>query len=178
VPDKNGMSENVVLGFDNLNDYLKDHPYFGALIGRFGNRIENGTFTIDGKEYKLAINNGPNHLHGGLKAFDKIVWDAEQFENPNEVGVKLHYTSVDMEEGYPGTMDITVVYSLTNDNEVKIDYSATTDKTTHVNLTQHNYYNLNACKGDVLDQILTLWASKYTPADENSIPTGDCFCSR
>ena len=173
VPDRTGKPEDILLGFDNLTDYLKDHPYFGTLVGRYGNRIAKGRFVLDGTEYKLAINNGPNHLHGGLKAFDKVIWEAEKYEKPGEIGVKLHYFSKDKEEGYPGNLDTIVNYSLTNDNELKIEYFATTDKRTHLNLTQHNYYNLNACKKDVLDHIVTFWASKYTPVDAGLIPTGE-----
>jgi aldose 1-epimerase len=173
VPDKKGISEDILLGFDNLDDYLKDHPFFGALIGRYGNRIAGGKFNIDGKEYKLAINNEPNHLHGGNKGFDKVVWKAAEFTRTGEVGVQLEYLSKDMEEGYPGNLKVAVSYSLTNNNEVKIEYTASTDKKTQINLTQHNYYNLNACKTDVKEHILTLWASKYTPVDDGSIPTGE-----
>lgn len=173
VPDKNGKSEDVVLGFDNIGDYLKDHPYFGALIGRYGNRIAKGAFTIDGQTYKLAVNNGPNHLHGGIKGFDKVIWAAQEVKETNRVGLKLSYVSKDMEEGYPGTMKIEVVYYVNNDNEVGMEYFASTDKKTVINLTQHNYYNLNACKTDVKDHVLTMHTSKYTPVDDGSIPTGE-----
>lgn len=173
VPDKNGKAEDILLGFDNLEDYVKDHPYFGVLCGRYANRIAKGKFSIDGVEYKLAINNEPNHLHGGVKGLDKVIWKGTEVQNSDAVGVKLEYTSKDMEEGYPGTLKVTVCYWLTNNNEVKIEYTATTDKKTHINLTQHNYYNLNACKSDVKDHTLTFWASKYTPVDGGSIPTGE-----
>lgn len=173
VPDRNNNPGDILLGFDNLNDYLKDHPYFGTLVGRYGNRIANGKFIIDGKEYKLAMNNGANHLHGGLKGFDKVIWEVEEFQKNDEVGIKLNYLSKDMEEGYPGNLDTVVLYSLTNSNEIKIEYFAKTDKTTHVNLTQHNYYNLNACDSDVREHVVTFWASKYTPVDSGLIPTGE-----
>lgn len=173
VPDKYGKAEDILLGFDNLEDYLKDHPYFGVLCGRYGNRVAKGKFSIDGVEYTLAINNEPNHLHGGIKGFDKVIWKGTEVQNPDEVGVKLEYTSKDMEEGYPGNLKVTVYYWLTNNNEIKIEYTATTDKKTHLNLTQHNYYNLNGCKSDVKDHTLTFWASKYTPVDSGSIPTGE-----
>jgi aldose 1-epimerase len=173
VPDKFGKTEDVVLGFDNLADYLKEHPYFGALIGRFGNRIAKGKFDIDSTTYQLAINNGPNHLHGGIKGFDKVVWDFEEISNSNEVTLKLSYLSKDMEEGYPGNLSVQVLYKWNNQNELTMEYFANTDKKTHVNLTQHNYYNLNACKNDIKDHILTLFTSKYTPVDEGLIPTGE-----
>lgn len=173
VPDKDGKAEDILLGFDNLEDYVKDHPYFGVLCGRYANRIAKGKFSIDGVEYTLAINNEPNHLHGGVKGLDKVIWKGTEVQNTDAVGVKLEYTSKDMEEGYPGTLKVTVCYWLTNNNEVKIEYTATTDKKTHINLTQHNYYNLNACKSDVKDHTLTVWASKYTPVDGGSIPTGE-----
>jgi aldose 1-epimerase len=174
TPDRNGRFDDVVLGYDNLDGYLKDTPYFGALVGRYANRIANGKFTIDGKEYSLAINNGPNSLHGGIKGFDKVVWDAEQFETGNGAGVKLHYLSKDGEEGYPGNLDIYVTYTLTNDNELKIDYSATGDKPTPVNLTHHSYFNLAGTTGrDILGQKLFIDADKYTVVDKNLIPTGE-----
>jgi aldose 1-epimerase len=173
VPDKNGKLEDIVLGFDNLGDYLKDHPYFGALIGRFGNRIAKGSFKIDNKDFKLAINNGPNHLHGGIKGFDKVIWKSQEIKESDKVGLKLTYLSKDMEEGYPGNLSVEVIYTLNNSNELGIEYFATTDKKTVLNLTQHNYYNLNACKTDVKEHILTLYTSKYTPVDAGSIPTGE-----
>ena len=173
VPDRSGKTEDIVLGFNSIDGYLGEHPYFGALIGRFGNRIGKGTFELDGVTYKLAINNGPNHLHGGLKGFDKVIWDVEQYEKPGEVGIKLQYFSKDMEEGYPGNLKTEVLYSLTNSNELRMEYFAETDKKTHVNLTQHNYYNLNGCKSDVREHILAIWASKYTITDADLIPTGE-----
>lgn len=173
VPNKNGKSEDVLLGFDNLDAYLKDHPYFGTLVGRFGNRIAKGSFTIDNQTYKLAVNNGPNHLHGGIKGYDKVIWKAQEIKESNRVGLKLSYFSKDMEEGYPGNLSVEMIYYVNNENEVGMEYFATTDKKTHINLTQHNYYNLNACKSDVKEHVLTLFTSKYTPVDNGSIPTGE-----
>jgi len=174
VPDRNGKLGDIVLGFDNLKDYEEKSPYFGCLIGRYGNRIGKGKFTLDGKEYTLATNNGENHLHGGLKGFDKVVWDAKPFQNAVGVGLKLHYLSKDMEEGYPGNLDVTVTYALTNKNELKIDYEATTDKPTVCNLTNHNYYNL-AGQGirDNYDNQLMINADHFTPVDEGLITTGE-----
>ncbi len=171
IPDRNGKSENVMLGFDDLAGY-KDSPYFGALIGRYGNRIAKGKFTLDGKEYTLAVNNGENALHGGLVGFDKVVWDATPIEKDNVVGLKLHYVSKDMEEGYPGNLDVTVKYLINDKNELIFDYEATTDKATPVNLTQHNYYNFNGGKSDILGHVLMLNADNTTPVDEGLIPTG------
>jgi aldose 1-epimerase len=174
TPDKNGDFDDVVLGYDNLDGYLNETPYFGAIVGRYANRIAKGSFTIDGKSYSLAINNGPNSLHGGIKGFDKVVWDAEQFEKRDGVGIKLHYLSRDGEEGYPGNLDTYVTYILTNDNELKIDYSATTDKATPVNLTHHSYFNLGGTSGkDILNHTLFIDAGKYTVVDETLIPTGE-----
>src|SRR5437660_11034309 len=135
APDRNGKFEDVVLGFDNLQDYLKGHPFFGATVGRVANRIAKGKFTLDGKEYKLAVNNGPNALHGGRKGFDKVVWKAEDAAGPAGPAVKLSYLSRDGEEGYPGNLVVTVTYTLTADNALRIDYTATTDQATPVNLT-------------------------------------------
>src|SRR5207253_6737223 len=142
VPDRNGRLDDVVLGFDNLDDYLKGHPYFGAIIGRYGNRIAKGRFSLNGVEYKLAVNNGPNHLHGGIKGFDKVVWSAKPINLKNGVGLELSYLSRDGEEGYPGNLSVTVTYTLTDNNEFKIDYAAKSDKDTIVNLTSHSYFNL------------------------------------
>ena len=174
VPDKKGQLGDIVLGYDNLQGYLDKSPYFGALIGRYGNRIGKGKFTLNSIEYSLAVNDGENHLHGGIKGFDKVVWDAEPFKKADAVGLKLHYISRDGEEGYPGTLDTTVVYTLTNDNELRIDYHATTDKPTIVNLTNHNYYNLDGQgNGTILDQILMINADAFTPVDAGLIPTGE-----
>jgi aldose 1-epimerase len=172
VPDKNQRFDDVVLGFDNLEGYLKGHPYFGCITGRVANRIAKGTFTLDGKEYKLAVNNGPNALHGGLKGFDKAVWKAREVKGNDSVGVELTYRSVDGEEGYPGNLDVKVTYSLTLKNELRIDYQATTDKPTPINLTNHSYFNL-AGAGDVLDHQLYLAADQFTPTDATLIPTGE-----
>jgi aldose 1-epimerase len=173
VPDKLGVFADVNLGFDNLEAYLqKDVPYFGALIGRFGNRIAHGKFTLDGETYQLATNNGNNHLHGGLVGFDKVVWNATSFETANSVGITLTYLSVDGDQGYPGNLDVTVIYELTNDNEILVKYHAVTDKATPINLTQHAYFNL-AGKGDVLDHEIMINADSFTAIDDEAIPTGD-----
>ena len=173
VPDRHGQFGDVVLGFDTLDGYLKDPPYFGALIGRYGNRIAKGQFVLDGKTYKLATNNGPNHLHGGVKGFDKVVWNAVPGENGDGVSVTLTRTSPDGEEGYPGQLHVTVRYTLTDKNELAIEYRATTDKPTPVNLTQHSYFNLAADGTDILGHELTIHASRYTPVDDTLIPTGE-----
>jgi aldose 1-epimerase len=174
VPDRQGKMADVVLGFDNLDDYISKSPYFGCIVGRYGNRIANGKFTLNDKEYKLAQNNGPNNLHGGVKSFDKVVWDAEPVKGADSVGLKLTYLSKDGEEGFPGNLNVTVVYTLTNDNELKIENRATTDKTTIVNLTHHSYFNLKGQgNGDILDHVLMLNANKYTPTNKTSIPTGE-----
>ncbi len=173
VPDRAGQKANVVLGFDRLEEYTKGHPFFGAIAGRYANRIAKGKFTLDGHEYTLAVNNGPNHLHGGLKGFDKKVWKGTvQPVTPGAIAVVLTYTSPDGEEGYPGTMSVTVTYTLTARNELRIDYVATTDKPTVVNLTNHSYFNL-AGSGSILDHVLKVNADRYTPADAGLIPTGE-----
>lgn len=171
VPDRNGVMGDVVLGFDTMEGYLGTHPYFGALIGRYGNRIARARFTLEGKEYALAANNGPNHLHGGVVGFDKKVWRAEEVPAA-EPTVRLRYTSKDGEEGYPGTLETSVLYHLTDKNELQIDYEASTDKPTVVNLTNHAYFNL-AGDGDVLGHELTILADQYTPVDKGLIPTGE-----
>ncbi|MCI0537609.1 MAG: galactose mutarotase [Verrucomicrobiales bacterium] len=172
TPDRTGKPANIALGFDNLDQYLKGHPYFGAIAGRVANRIAKGKFALDGKEYTLAVNNGPNHLHGGLKGFDKKLWKAEPVQATDGAALKLTCTSPDGEEGYPGHLTVTVVYTLTDKNELKMEYTATTDKATPINLTNHTYFNL-AGSGDVLDHELTLNCDRYTPTDETLIPTGE-----
>jgi len=172
VPDKAGELADVVLGYETLDKYIEKTPYFGALVGRYGNRIGKGKFTLNGKEYTLAVNNGPNHLHGGIIGFDKVVWRAKETRKPEGVGLELTYLSKDGEEGYPGNLSVTVRYLWTNDNELRIDYAATTDKPTVVNLTNHSYFNL-ACKGDILGHELMIDADKFTPVDEGLIPTGE-----
>lgn len=172
TPDKAGNKSNVVLGFDSLSGYLAKPPYFGAIIGRYGNRIGKGTFKIDTATYKLATNNGENHLHGGNKGYDKVVWDAKPADST--ASLTLTYLSKDGEEGYPGNLNITVVYTLTDDNELLIDYTAETDKTTVVNLTNHSYFNLTGdVNNTILDHQLQINADKYTPVDAGLIPTGE-----
>lgn len=174
APDRNGQYADVVLGFDQLEGYLAGHPYFGALVGRYGNRIAKGKFTLDGKEYTLAVNNGENHLHGGLKGFDKAVWQARGSINKTGVKLALNYTSADGEEGYPGNLAVEVAYTLTDNNELKIEYSATTDKPTPVNLTNHSYFNLaGQGSGDILGHELMIAADRFTPVDKGLIPTGE-----
>lgn len=174
VPDRDGKVGNIVLGFDNLDAYLAGHPFFGATAGRYANRIAKGKFALDGKEYALKTNNGPNHLHGGEKGFDKVVWTAKPLESREGPAVELTYRSADGEEGYPGNLDISVTYTLTHGNELRFDYKATTDKPTVVNPTNHSYWNLaGEGSGNVLFHLLTIVADKYTPVDETSIPTGE-----
>jgi len=171
--DKNGVSEDIVLGYDSLAGYLKATPYFGAIVGRYGNRIAKGKFKIDGKEYTLAANDGQNSLHGGLKGFDKVVWNAAEAMTPNGPSITFSYLSKDMEEGFPGNLKSEVTYTLTNDNELKLDYKATTDKATVVNLTQHSYFNLSGnAKRDVLEHTISINADKFVPIDKTLIPTG------
>ena len=172
--DRNGKLEDVVLGYDSLAGYLKAPSFFGALVGRYGNRIAQGKFKLDGKSYTLVQNNGKNHLHGGTKGFDKVVWAPEPSSTPDSATLKLTYLSKDMEEGYPGNLQVTVIYTLTNDNELKINYEATTDKPTVINLTNHSYFNLTGnTKRDILAHTLTLEASKFVPVDAGLIPTGE-----
>jgi aldose 1-epimerase len=173
APDRDGKFADVVLGFDNLEGYIKGNPYFGCIVGRVANRIAKGRFTLEGKEYKLATNNGPSALHGGVKGFDKVVWKAESFKGPQSAGVQLRYVSKDSEEGYPGTLTTTVTYTLTEDNSLQIDYEATTDKATPVNLSNHSYFNLaGPGAGTILDHEIMIAADKYTPVDDTLIPTG------
>lgn len=174
VPDKNGELADIALGYDSLSSYLEATPYFGALIGRYGNRIALGKFELDGVTYNLALNNGPNHLHGGLKGFDKVVWEADDFLEADRTGVILTYDSKDMEEGYPGNLAVKVTYTLTGNNELLIDYEAQTDKTTIVNLTHHSYFNLRGHgNGDILDHQMEIFADQFVPVDNDLIPTGE-----
>jgi aldose 1-epimerase len=174
VPDRDGKLDDIVLGYETLDEYIANSPYFGALIGRCGNRIGKGKFSLEGVEYTLATNDGANHLHGGTKGFDKVVWDAEPLETPDGPAIKLTYLSADGEEGYPGNLKSTAIYTLTNDNELKVEYEAETDKTTVLNLTHHGYFNLAGHgSGDILSHELMLTADNYTPVDEGLIPTGE-----
>jgi aldose 1-epimerase len=174
VPDRHGRLDDVVLGFDKLDGYLAPNPYFGAIVGRYGNRIDNAKFTLDGKEYTLAKNDGPNSLHGGIKGFDKVLWRAESFNRNGEVGLILKYTSPDREEGFPGTLHVAVTYTLNDQNAFSIDYQATTDKPTPINLTNHTYFNLaGEGTGSILGEELMLNADHFTPVDATLIPTGN-----
>lgn len=173
VPDRAGKFADVVLGFDSLDPYLGNSPYFGALIGRYGNRIGKARFTLDGKEYKLAANNGPNALHGGVVGFDKVLWKGEEGTG-EEPSLKLTYLSKDGEEGYPGNLSVTVVYTLTDRNELRIDYEAATDQDTVLNLTNHSYFNLaGEGVGDILGHEIMINADRFTPIDSGLIPTGE-----
>ncbi len=172
TPDREGRPGDIVLGFDRLEDYLKGHPYFGAIIGRYGNRIAGGRFVLDGVEYKLARNNGENHLHGGLVGFDKKVWRPRDWSDAEGEHLELRYTSPDGEEGYPGNLQVTVTYTLNEQNQLRIDYFASTDKPTVVNLTNHSYFNL-AGEGDILGHVLRINADHFTPVDAGLIPTGE-----
>lgn len=173
VPDRAGHTEDIVLGYNQLEGYVKNNPYFGCIVGRYGNRIAQAKFTLEGQEYTLAQNDGENNLHGGIKAFDKVVWDARARMGDERVGVAFQYRSQDGEEGFPGNLDVTVTYTLTNDDAFRIDYFATTDKTTVVNLTNHSHWNLaGEGSGDILGHELMLNADHFTPVDEGLIPTG------
>jgi aldose 1-epimerase len=175
APDRSGRYEDVVLGYDNLPAYLADSPYFGALIGRYGNRIAHGEFSLDGHVYTLAVNNGPNSLHGGKVGFDKVVWDVSKAEvTAKGPQLTLTYLSRDGEEGYPGNLKVTAVYTLTKDNALRIDFTATTDRDTVVNLTQHSYFNLRGSekRGDILGHVVQINADRFTPVDPTLIPTG------
>lgn len=174
VPDRRGRLDEVTLGFDTLDEYLAGHPGFGATIGRFANRIANGSFMLDGVKYELARNEAPNHLHGGVKGFDEALWQARDASTPDGPAVAFSYLSPDGEEGYPGNLSVTVTYSVTDANELRIEYEATADKPTHINLTNHTYWNLaGAGSGDILDHELELAANRYLPVGEGSIPTGE-----
>jgi len=174
TPDRNGKFADIVLGYDSLDEYIKSSPYFGSLIGRYGNRIAKGKFALNGVEYTLATNNGPNHLHGGIQGFDKVVWDAKSIKTEDGVGLELTYLSKDGEEGYPGNLDCKVTYTLNNNNELRIYYEATTDKPTIINLTNHSYFNLAGHdSGDILGHELMLNAENFTPVDDTLIPTGE-----
>ncbi|WP_338581483.1 aldose epimerase family protein [Pseudomonas sp. MAG733B] len=174
VPGKDGKSEDIVLGFDDVQGYQSGTAYFGATIGRYGNRLANGTFELDGRHYQVPKNDGPNSLHGGPLGFDKHVWKAQPTKSKDSVGVTLTYLSVDGEMGFPGNLKTEVTYSLTENNELRIDYKASTDKPTVLNLTNHSYFNLaGAGNGDVLKQVATLYASQYTPVNATLIPTGE-----
>jgi aldose 1-epimerase len=176
VPDKDGNISDVTLGYDTLDGYIKNNsPYFGATVGRYANRIGGAKFTLNGVEYKLAANDGNNHLHGGIKGFDKVVWTADDLSaDGEEAKVKLSYVSEDGEEGYPGNLACSITYSLTNNDELKLNYKAETDKTTIVNLTHHSYFNLaGQGNGDILNHVLMIDADNYTPVDEGLIPTGE-----
>jgi len=176
IPDRDGNITDVTLGYDNLDGYLKETPYFGATVGRYANRIGGAKFVLNGVEYKLAANNGPNHLHGGIKGFDKVVWKVDDLkpDGDNQVVLKMSYISEDGEEGYPGNLACGLTYTLTKDNELKIHYQAETDKTTIINLTNHTYFNLaGQGNGDILSHELMIDADAYTPVDEGLIPTGE-----
>jgi aldose 1-epimerase len=174
VPNKGGQSVDVVLGYDSLTQYLTDNSYLGALIGRYGNRIGKGKFTLDGQEYTLATNNGKNALHGGPGGFHNVIWQGEPFQSGDNDALELTYLSADGEEGYPGNLKVKVTYTLTDQNEVVIDYEATTDKSTVLNLTHHSYFNLaGAGNGDILNHQFEIFADKFTPVDEGLIPTGE-----
>jgi aldose 1-epimerase len=173
VPDRNGKMENVVLGFDSLKSYQGTHPYFGSLVGRYGNRIALGKFSLDGNNYTLAVNNGVNHLHGGIKGFNKQVFSIDTtYSAGDSIVVSLSYLSPDMEEGYPGNLEVKVNYILTNNNEIKIEYEAETDKPTVLNVTNHSYFNLTGCRENILNHELVLMADSITPTDTTLIPTG------
>lgn len=174
VPDRQGRRADVVLGFDSLEPYLAGHPFFGNTTGRYANRIAGAKFTVDGKTYRLAANNGPNHIHGGLQALDKQNWETETLDTAAGPAVRFRHRSPDGAEGYPGNLDLEVTYTLTEANELRIDYHATTDQPTVVNLTNHSYFNLRgAGEGDVLNHVLKLSANRYTPGDDGLIPTGE-----
>ncbi|MCS1408788.1 MAG: Aldose 1-epimerase [Verrucomicrobia subdivision 3 bacterium] len=174
VPDRNGTFADVTLGFHNLTSYLKNDPFFGVVVGRYANRIVKGRFKLGGQTYQLATNNGSNHLHGGIAGFNKKLWNATSFESAEASGVSLHYTSPDGEEGYPGNVHLELTYSLNEANELKIDYRATSDQPTPLNLTNHAYWNLGGeHSGHIGDHLLTIHATHHTPTDSELIPTGE-----
>ena len=174
VPDKNGETENIVLGYNKLEDYINENPYFGSIIGRYGNRIAKGKFNLNGNQYTLATNNDENHLHGGDIGFDKVIWEAETKINSNSSSLILKYLSRDMEEGYPGNLYTTVTYKITNDNSVEIKYEAQTDKTTVINLTQHSYFNLSGdFNQSILNHKVKINANQFLPVNKSLIPTGN-----
>ena len=174
APDRNGVYQDVVLGFDSLEPYVKENPFFGALVGRYGNRIAGGQFELDGQTYTLARNNGANHLHGGVRGFDKVLWEASPGHDTDRTQLLLDYHSPDGEEGYPGKLDVRVAYTLTDDNALEVSYQAVTDKPTVVNLTQHTYFNLSGdFSQDILDHELQMDADAYLPVDTGLIPTGE-----
>ena len=174
VPDRNGALDDVVLGYDTLEEYIQDNPHFGAIAGRYANRIAGGKFILDGVQYSLAVNNGPNHLHGGIVGFDKVVWQAKTSDSPDGVKLNLEYLSQDGEEGYPGNLLTKISYTWTDKNELKIEYRATTDKPTVINLTNHSYFNLaGAGNGDILGHEMMIHADRFTPVNKNMIPTGE-----
>jgi aldose 1-epimerase len=173
VPDRDGNVDNVTLYLDTLSDYLAGHPFLGCVAGRYANRIAKGRFTLDDRQYNLAVNNGPNHLHGGIKGFDKAVWSAEEIREEGVVGVELSHTSPDGDEGYPGRLSVSVAYTISADNKLSMKYRAETDRATHLNLTNHAYWNLGGADStDILGHELTLFADRYLPVDEGLIPTG------
>ena len=173
VPDKKGNPVDIILGWDNLEKYIADISFLGAIIGRFGNRIAKGIFPLDDVTYQLATNQPPNHLHGGVVGFNKVLWDYSIIDTPEQAGIELKYLSRHMEEGYPGNLNVVVTYLLNNEGDLRIEYRATTDKKTHVNLTNHAYFNLNGCRESILKHRLRIFADHYTPADETLIPTGE-----
>ncbi len=172
VPDKNGKTGDIVLGYDSLAGYVANSPYFGAIVGRYANRIAKGLFTLDGKQYKLAVNNGNNSLHGGIRGFDKVVWDAREIKDTSAVSLELTYLSKDGEEGYPGNLKVKVTYTLDNANDLTMVIEAETDKPTPVNLANHSYFNLSEADTDILGHQLTLFASQFTQVNDELIPTG------
>lgn len=173
TPDRNRAFDDIVLGFDSLASYVHDSPYFGAIVGRYANRIAKGRFTLDGRTYQLPINNPPNSLHGGDRGFDKVVWNAAPFDRADGAGVVLTHVSPDGDQGYPGTVRVQVTYTLTDKNELSVAYHATADRATPINLSQHTYFNLTGNARDVLGHVLTLNAERYTPVDSTLIPTGE-----